>query len=508
MKSKSTIASPVQPIFFAESWHPDPGQRKGVEFLVSHGAAGLFADPGVGKTSITYKAFCTHKKAGTANRMLVVAPLRPCYMVWPLEQQKWKDFKHLKVVVLHGPKKEKALEQDADIYVINPEGLEWLLGVKKTRSPLTNRVTVTIDTTRLKRLGCDTLVIDELSRFGDPNTVKFKALKQVLGLFSRRWGLTGSPAANGLMGLFGQCYMLDMGRSFGQYITKYRSEFFVPGFDGFSWQLMKGAEQKIYDRIKPLVLRLEAKGGPEIVERVILVDLPPAVRKIYDSMEEHLLAQIDERTVTAAMAGAASMKCQQIASGGIYLDPEISTVLGTLAKKQAKEWVNLHDEKTAALVDLINELQGQQLLVAYDFRHDLDRIEKALGIGLPVIGGGVSPKKADEILRAWNAGEIPYFFGHPKSMGHGINAQGSSAHHICWYSLTWDYELYDQFIRRLKRRGSDAKTVFVHRIVARNTIDEDKIWALRSKGDGQEALFKALLARKRSGLLEKLGLKW
>lgn len=488
----------------SQAWKPHAGQKRAVKFLLEHAAAGLFADPGVGKTSSVFAAFKMLKKRGLAERMLVIAPLKPCYLVWPKEREKWSDFYDLRVEVLHGPHKEDALGRDADVYVINPDGLPWLLGAALKKSAITGKMSATVDLKRFKAFQFDTLVVDELTQFKHQSSGRFKMLKQVLGTFGRRWGLTGTPVPNGLIDLFGQCFVLDQGRSLGQYITHYRNKYFVPSWDGNTWHLRKGAEDEIYDRIKPLALRLEAKDFvdmPELVENVVKFDLPPAARKAYDDMEANLITQLDEKVVSAANAASASTKLRQLVNGGIYLDDDLrATFAKQIKAKGARDWVSIHDEKTDLLEGLIEELQGTPLLVAYDFRHDLERLQARFGKNIPYIGGGTTPKRATELEAAWNRGELPVLYGHPQSMGHGLNLQGAG-NHVCWYGMTWNRELYDQLNGRVRRQGSVHQTVFVHHLMARDTIDETMFWALRAKGKVQTALLDALkeLRKKRKG---------
>lgn len=463
--------------------------------MLEHAAAALFLDPGLGKTAITLGALKILKARGLVNKVLIIAPLRVCYLVWPAEIGQWKDFHGFTYEVLHGPRKDDLLQNsDADIFIINPEGLEWLLQAKKTR--LANGKTrVDVDLRRWKSLGFDTLVIDELSKFKHINTIRYKAMKQVLSTFARRWGLTGSPASNGLMDLFGQCFMLDEGRSLGRYITHYRKEYFNEGRDGFTYELRPGAEQQIYARIKPLALRMgeELIDMPTLVPNVIKVELPPEARKVYDALEDDLIARLDAGKVTAKTSAIASMKCRQVANGGVYLDQEVLALV-KLPKSQ-RNWVKLHDAKTDALEDLVEELQGSPLLVAYDFGHDLERLRERF----PKACFFADYKDMVALKRVeaeWNVGKIALAFGHPASIGHGLNLQ-EAGHHVAWYANTWDYELFDQFIRRVRRQGNKHKRVYCHFFVAEGTIDEVILAAQRSKKRGQDALFTALQARSR-----------
>jgi SNF2 family DNA or RNA helicase len=483
-------------ILEAIPWAPHKYQKKSLKFLLEHAAAALFLDPGLGKTSIALAAIKFLKQRKLLSKVLLIAPLRVCYSVWPAEIKKWEDFTGLKFSLLHGPKKNEALKADADIYIINPEGLSWLLQAEKSTSQF-GRTKVNFDMQRWKKLDFDTLVVDELSKFKHTNTIRFKALKLTLGTFSRRWGLTGSPAPNGLLDLFGQCFVLDQGRSLGPYITHFRMKYFTESYDGYNWVLREGADQEIYERIKPLSLRMAAEDYlemPELIEQNIHVTLEPGLMETYNQVHHELFAQIAKGHVIAKNAAAASMKCRQIANGGVYLDQEMCELLRM--HNPQREWVNLHNEKIDALEDLIDELQGAPLLVAYDFEHDLDRLRKRFGRDIPYIGGGVSAKRSNELVNLWNRGKLPVLFGHPQAVAHGLNLQEVGCH-VCWHSLTWNYELYDQLIRRVHRQGNKAKRVFVYHLIAEDTIDEAILEALKSKRRGQNALFDALKKMKK-----------
>lgn len=477
----------------AVPWKPAPYQHKAMKFLIENPCAGLFLDPGLRKTSTTLGAIKVLKKAGVLDKVLIVAPLRVCHSVWPAEIAKWKDFNHLKCVVLHGTKKEEALNQDADIYLINPEGLDWLFGVSKVKVDGKKKRTITYDLKRFKKLGIDTLVIDEISKFKRAGSERFAVIKPILDFFDRRWGLTGSPASNGLMDLFGIMYMLDQGQSLGQYITHYRSAYFTPiGFGGYTWVLQPGAEKRIYERIAPIVFRLSGEDYvklPKLVENVIKVELPEKARKIYDELEGDFITEVEKNIVTAVNAGVASGKCRQVANGGLYYTQEVDE---QGVKQGKREWADLHDAKIEAVRDLVEELNGQPVIIAYDYEHDLARLLKEFGKDTPVIGGGVNPKKSDAIVKLWNAGKIPVLLVHPAAVAHGLNMQEGNSQHIILHSLTWDFELFDQLLRRLRRSGNTADRVFVHFIIAKDTIDEAVVIALRKKDRVQSDLLSAL----------------
>lgn len=486
-----------------EPWVPRNYAKRAVKFLLQNASAALFLDPGLGKTSITLAALKLLLKKKQIGKVLVIAPLRVCHLVWPKECQKWKDFNGLRTIVLHGPEKDELLKTEADVYVINPEGLDWLIKPEKitTISKTTGKkkVQLKVDIKRWKSLGFDTLVIDELSKFKHRDSLRFRTLKLIHHLFGRRWGLTGSPAANGLMDLFGQAYILDEGRTFGPYITHFQRAYFEKGYDGFSWNLRPGSEQKIYERIKPLALRMAAEDYlemPDLIENNIYVQLPSGARKVYDEMERYLLTQIDDKTVTAANAAVAIGKLRQIANGGIYHGQELLDIVQ--GNQQTKRtWTNLHDIKCDALEDLIEELQGSPLLVAYDFQHDLDRLKKRFGDKIPVIGGGTSMKETVRIEKSWNAGELSLVFAHMQAMAHGLNLQ-EVAQHVCCYAMNWNYELYDQFVRRVFRQGNKHSRVFVHHILSEDTVDDMVLLPMiKMKRSDQNALFDALKKMRR-----------
>lgn len=462
-------------------WKPRKYQKTGVTWLVKHPEAALFWDPGLGKTTVTLTAFQALYKAKSTGKMLVIAPKRVCYLVWSKdsdqsETSKWLNFHDLKIALLHGTEKDEALATDADIYLINPAGLKWLIESGGLKS--------------LLKRGVNHLTVDELSQFKHTDTKQFRQLRPWLRHFKRRWGLTGSPASNGLLDLFGQCYTLDLGKALGRYITHYRHQYFLPaGFGGYDWKLQEGAETKIYKAIRPLALSMRCQDHldlPDLVEQDLWVNLDAKSRKAYGELEQDLITVIDELGVSAANAAVASGKCRQVASGGLYVELDDG-------ERTRRKVIQLHTEKSEVLKDLVAELQGSPLLVAYEFDHDLVRIREALG-DVPAINGKTKGKETVAIANAWNRGEIPVLCGHPAAMGYGLNLQDSGSH-VVWYSPTWNYELYDQANRRVYRQGTKAKRVVIYRILARKTIDEDVVEALRAKGQTQVAVFEALKRR-------------
>lgn len=460
-KSTTILKKPLKQSRIA--WKPHDYQKKAIKFMLAQSCAGLFLDPGLGKTSISLAALKVLKNKGMIGKVLIIAPLRVCYSVWPQEIEKWDSFEDFTYAILHGKDKEKNLEKEVDIYLINPEGLQWLLK------------------NNLKKLGFDVLILDESSKFKDTNTVRFRLLKPTLPHFRRRYILTGSPAPNGLMDLFGQIYVLDCGAALGPYVSHYRNDFFYrTGYGGHEWRIQSGADKRIQERIKPLTLRLAAEDYLELPQMIINridIDLPPEARKVYKEMEDELIAMMENDEIVAANAAVASGKCSQIANGGLY--------------DENHKAYEIHRVKAEVVSDIIEELGGTPALVAYEFQHDLERLLDALGKNTPYIGGGVSAKRSAAIEQAWNAGEIPVLLGQPASIAHGLNLQ-NAGNHVIWHSIPWNYEHYDQFNRRILRQGSKHKKVFVHHIIARDTIDQVKLIALNRKYRVQNDLFDAL----------------
>ncbi len=466
-------------------WVPTAYMKLAVKFLLEHGAAGLFLDPGLRKTSISLAAFKILKHEGLVDRMLVIAPLRPAYLVWPREIIKWAEFNGLRCIVLHGKtKKVEHLQRGKfDVYVINPEGLPWLL---KQQGVVTSSF-------------FDVLNVDESSKFKNTRTQRFKMLKAMLSFFKRRWILTGSPAANGLLDLFGQVYLLDLGRALGRYITHYRLTYFAPtGYGGYTWVPQKGAEKKIYAALAPLVLRMSEKDYlklPPLTITDVPIMLERPARKKYAQMEHMMFAVFDDGEARAVNRAVALMKCRQMANGGIYLDEDGESDVKIRHRKGTRPWSEVHDAKTTACVDLVDELSGQPAIVAYEFEHDLARLVKALPNTetrrVVIAADHTKEEDLNKLQDAWDRGQIQVLLLQTQ-MVHGLNLQhGGRA--VIIHSLTYNYEDYDQLIRRVYRSGQKER-VFIYRLVAQDTVDEAIIDALATKKKGQQALFTALHA--------------
>ena len=448
-------------------YSPHEYQRYATEFIKDTPACAIFLDMGLGKTSITltaindllFDSFEVHK-------VLVIAPLRVARTTWSEEIEKWEHLKMLRYSVAVGTETDRlsALRKPADIYIINRENIGWLV----------EESGVTFD--------FDMLVIDELSSFKNHNTKRFKVLMKVRPKVKRIVGLTGTPSSNGLMDLFAEFKLLDMGERLGRFIGQYRTNYFLPdkrnGQIIYSYKPMPDAEQRIYDKISDITISMKAADHlrmPELISTEYTVQLSEEEQEKYDDLKEELVLTLNDGEITAANAASLSNKLSQMANGAIY-DDNGNTI-------------NIHSRKLDALEDIIESMNGRPLLVAYWFKHDLERISERLSsLHIPC----TKLDTADSISR-WHKGEIPVALIHPASAGHGLYLQnGGSA--LVWFGLTGSLELYQQTNARLWRQGQTAETVVIQHIIAKGTIDEKILKALKNKDRTQSALIDAVKA--------------
>lgn len=462
----------------SRSFVPKSYQEVAIKFGLKRPAAGFFLAPGLGKTAIILHIFKILKKLDLVDELVVLAKKKIVYHVWPREIKKW-NIPHGYSIV-HGKDKEEKLWNDAPIKITNYDSLQWLKKQKKWFR-------------RKKRI---MLACDESSKLKNTGTARFKNLKKILPFFARRYILTGSPAPNGLMGVFGQVYVLDFGNALGQFITHFRNEFFYPtGFGGYDWKLQKGAKKRIFERLKPLIIRYgnDQLDLPPLTFIDRFVKLPVKARALYTELEKEFIVKFTDGDIVAANAAVASGKLRQIANGGVFY----SASGEPCSAKKARTWATTHDEKCASLVDLLEELNGEPALIAYEFEHDVHRIKKYITKYSPelakdtvFITSGMKEKTVMSILRRWDRGEIKALFGHPDSIAHGLNLQGKGGI-VIFFALTWNLENYEQFIQRVWRQGQKRR-VLVYRIIAKDTVDQLVILALKRKDVEQQSLLDAM----------------
>ena len=436
-------------------------QKYSVDFIINHPAAALLLDCGCGKTVITLTAVNDLMfDRFEIQKVLIIAPLRVARFSWGAEIRKWEHLKNLRYSIVVGTEKERraALQQKADIYIVNRENLPWLIENSK--------------------FDYDMVVVDELSSFKNHQAKRFKAFMKVRPQVKRIVGLTGTPSSNGLMDLFAEFKLLDMGQRLGRFIGQYRSAYFQPdkmnGMVVYSYKPLPGAEEKIYEKISDITISMKATDHlqmPELIMSRCEVELSPKERQKYEQLKKDL---VHDEEITAANAAALSGKLCQLANGAIYNDD--------------KKAVQIHDRKIDALEDIIESMNGRPMLVAYWFKHDYDRIAERLSeLKVPF-----AKLDTDESIEKWNSGEIPVALIHPASAGHGLNLQ-SGGSTLVWFGITWSLELYQQTVARLWRQGQ-KQTVVVQHIIAKNTIDENIMAALEKKEHTQSALIDAVKA--------------
>ena len=441
-------------------WEPHEYQKRAMELMLSQSSLGLFLDPGLGKTATWLGAFCTLKQLGLVDKMLVIAPLKPMYGTWPTEMDKFEEFNHLTWCFLHGPDKDYHLQHtDADVYLINPEGIQWLVG-KTNPSSL-----------------ADVLCVDESTKFKSSSSKRFKALRSIFPLFDRRWIGTGTPSPNGLEDLFAQIYILDGGNALGQYITHFRNKWFTTEpWNPYKHIPNEEAFEEITTAVAPLVVQMSAEDYLDMPELMVvdkMITLPPSSRKLYKDLWEDYIAQNPDTNTTfvAPTDAAVGAKCRQICNGALYIDVNQRT-------KQHNHEV-LHDEKLDMLDELLEEIGEHPALVVYEFKHDLHRIALR-HIDWPCLTG-MSGECLQNMIEKFNAGAIPRLLIQ-SSAAHGLNIQ-AKCHHLIWFGLTWDWESYKQMVDRLYRQGQTAKMVMVYRLIAEGTIEYNVKKSVKEKGD-------------------------
>ena len=443
------------------NFSPHNYQAYAIDYIETHPIAAVLLDMGLGKTVISLTAIADLLfDSFEAHRILVVAPLRVARDTWPAEIAKWEHLQHLTFAVCVGTPKERrtALMSGADITIINRENLGWL-----------------IDSSGFD-FDYDMVIIDELSSFKNHKSKRFQSLMKVRPKVKRIIGLTGTPSSNGLMDLWAEFKLLDFGERLGRFITHYRNNYFIPdkrnGEIIYSYKPMPYAEDAIYRRISDITISMKSTDHlqmPELITSQYEVQLSEEETQRYEELKADFILELPEGEITAANAASLTGKLSQLANGAIYDDD------GN---------VEFHDRKLDALEDLIEAANGKPLLVAYWFKHDLQRIKKRFN---------VREIKSSKDITDWNNGDIPVAVIHPASAGHGLNLQAGGST-LIWFGLTWSLELYQQTNARLWRQGQTSGTVVIEHIITKGTIDERILKALSLKEVTQNALIDAVKA--------------
>ena len=437
-------------------------QNYAKDFILAHKVSALFLDCGLGKTITTLTAINELMyDSFEISKVLIIAPLRVAQSTWKDEIEKWDHLNLLRYSIVVGDEKErlKALKQNSDIYIINRENVDWLV----TKSGID--------------FNFDMLVIDELSSFKSHTSKRFKSLLKIRPYFERVVGLTGTPSSNGLMDLWAEFRVLDLGERLGRYITHYRNEYFLPdkrnGAVIFSYKPQPNAEERIYRRLADMTISMKSTEYlkmPELILNELEINLDEEDQMKYKKFKKEMVMTIQEKEIDAINAASLSNKLIQLANGSIY--------------DEDKKFYEVHNKKLDKLEEIIESANGKPVLVAYWFKADKERIEKRFKVR--------EIKTADDI-KQWNMGMINLALIHPASAVHGLNLQ-SGGFTLVWFSLTWSLELYQQTNARLYRQGQ-KDTVVIHHLITKNTIDEDIMKSLKRKDKTQEALMRAVKAR-------------
>ena len=434
-----------------------PYQTRAVDFICEKRRCALFLDMGLGKTVSTLTAISDLTSACIIKRTLVIAPLRVANSVWKQEARKWEHLSHLRVNIATGTDKQrrKALNAPGDVYVINRENVVWLIQNSKGKWPF------------------QAVVVDESSSFKSHAAKRFKALKKAIPFSKVVVLLTGTPSPNGLHDLYSQMFLVDGGAALGRGITEYRKRFFNVDYWGYTWTPKAGSHEKVQELIRPMVLSMRGEDYIQLPERIDIVErieMPAKVKKQYDKFEKDLFMEIDPGIEIEALSAAVlANKLLQFANGAIY--------------NEDRTWNELHTAKLDALQEIIEENSGENIIVAYNYKHDLARLQKRFPHGVLMDKGG-------RMVEEWQKGSVPLMFSHPASCGHGLNLQqGGSL--IIWFGLNWGLEYDQQLNARLWRQGQ-TRPVRVVRIVCRGTIDERVLKVLGQKDAVQADLLAAL----------------
>jgi len=428
-------------------------QRRAITFAKNNPKCALFLDLGLGKTVTTLTVIKDLLDSFDVNKVLVISPLRVTNTVWHKEIANWSHLKDLSYVIATGTERERiaALYKTVDVTLINRENVPWLVKHYGAKFPF------------------DMVVIDESSSFKNPSSQRFKALRKVTNKITRMIQLTATPSPNGLLDIWSQISLLDDGKRLGRTMTAYKSRFFESDYMGYKFNPREGSKQTIYQLIEDITMTLKAEDYldmPDRIDSIIKVQLPTSIKKQYDDLEKDFLIIINDDTITTTSAAALANKLLQFSNGAIYID-------------DLKNYEVLHDLKIEALKEIVEENPNENLLIAYNYKTDLIRLQEAFPKAVVL-------DKKGEAVDKWNNGDIKMLLAHPMSAGHGLNLQkGGSV--IIWFGLNWSLELYQQFNGRVHRQGQEKPTRIIH-IVADGCIDEKVIKAIESKAETQNDL--------------------
>jgi SNF2 family DNA or RNA helicase len=448
-----------------KNFQPHNYQQDAINHIINNPYAGLFLPMGLGKTASVLSAIKAIKAKGEIDRFLIIAPIRVCKLVWPLEIQKWADFNALTISIAHGKNKKEALESGSDILLINPEGLPWL-----ARTILNKEFTF-----KGKRW---MLIVDESSNFKNATSQRFKILKKLLDNFQRRVILTGTPAPNGLMQLWSQLFLLDKGKRLGKSFSDYKRRYFYQAdYMGYVWEPHDWSEDAIYKKVNDIVVHKSVNelDLPERIDNYIEFELKEEWQFLYNKMKKDMIIQLKDQEFVSVNAAVVVNKLKQICNGGLY--------------NEDGDIVHIHDQKTEVCQEIVNSLGGKPCLIFYEYEHDLKRLKNTFKNAKVL---GQSEECLEELINKWNQNRILILLVQVSRGSHGLNLQDADCHDVIWYSLPYDLELYLQACARVHRQGV-KHPVKIHHIVTKGTIDEKIINVLNNKNKTQNRLLENLI---------------
>lgn len=464
-----------------------------VNHMNAHPDSMIWAQMGLGKTVSALTSIVDRINAGQVKKVLIVAPVRVITAVWAQEAKKWEHTKHLRFSLLHGTptKRSRAMFADADVHLVNYENLNWLCEqllhyYVDQGQPLPYQMIVYDEVSKMKNSTSKRVAggyTDRVDKHGNEVQIKLHGWRKMISQFQYRVGLTGTPASNGYLDLFGQFLAVDGGQRLGEYVTHFKDSYFKSDYMGWGCEVTAVGKQFIEQKISDITIKLDAKDYldlPDVTYTNMMVDLPPKARKVYDDMEANMFAALDNGEELEVFSKAAvSNKCLQLCNGAAYKSPE------------SPEWEKVHDVKLNALEEVLEEAGGSPVLCSYSFKADAERIMKKFKKYKPVNLTAESASKTPKILRDWKAGKIKLLIGHAASMGHGVDGLQEAGNILVWFGMNWSLELYEQMNARLNRQGQ-SKPVSIIRILARDTVDLAVADAIERKDDDQTGLKNAL----------------
>lgn len=467
-----------------------PYQRLMIEHILQVPKCAVWSFMGSGKTVSTLTAIEIGIFAGQLRKpTLVIAPLRVAEHVWPNEVKDWEHIQHLRVSkIIGGPAaRVTGLNRDADIYTVNYENFLWLS--KHCGASWPFGLVVLDESTKVKSLRANVRKNDHGKEWVQgQGGQRAKEILRVCHRFNteRIVELSGTPAPNGLKDLWGQIFLLDYGQRLGRVYDAFQNRWFETDFNGWNIQPKEGASQQIHRELKDICVSLRSEDWFDVAKPIVkhvMVDLPPEARTHYRAMEKEFFVEIQGQQIEAFNAGAKTQKLLQFASGVGYL--------GKPGDPGPRQWVSVHEAKLDALEEIVEEWAGQPILVAYQFKVDLERILKRFKQARHL------DQKASTI-EDWNKGKIPILVAHPASAGHGLNLQhGSNV--LVYFGSGWNFEEDSQIAERIgpvrQAQSGYNRNVFIYRILASRTIEEEVVEVLEQKCTVQDALLLAMRRR-------------